>query len=169
MRIGLSLDCLGQLARAEGNDDQARECFEKAFGIARAIGARWLIGQVLADQGWLARSEGNREGARARTHEVLRLLRNTGDEDAIDSGLLLAGVLAADDAAVRRGTSLLAHVDARGALPLTVLPVLEDRKVRDRCISTARAKLGDDDFARAWAEGKAMTREQAIALVLDAL
>jgi len=39
--------------------------------------------------------------------------------------------------------------------------------IYERDIATARAQLGDDAFAAAWAAGKALTLEQAIAEALD--
>ena len=41
------------------------------------------------------------------------------------------------------------------------------RATYERAMAVVRAQLGDDAFAAAWAEGQAMTLEQAIAEALD--
>ena len=41
------------------------------------------------------------------------------------------------------------------------------RAINERDASAARASLGDEAFAAAWAEGRAMTLEQAVAYALD--
>jgi hypothetical protein len=168
VRIGVNVLGLGLLARAEGNDEQSRRCFDESLAIARDIGARWLTGIVLASQGWLARSEGDNGGARALVYEALRLLQDTAHQGGIASCLLLSGILAVEDGAVRRGACRLARAGVdRGNYEARVVLLPQDREVGDQSIRTARASLGDDEFARAWAEGQAMTLEQAIAYALD--
>jgi hypothetical protein len=44
---------------------------------------------------------------------------------------------------------------------------LHDEAVHGRRVSRARELLGEPTFAAAWAEGRAMTLEQAIAYALD--
>jgi hypothetical protein len=45
---------------------------------------------------------------------------------------------------------------------------LPERARHDRCVAAARAALGEEVFARAWAEGRTMTLEQAVACALEA-
>ena len=147
--------------------EQSHRFHAESLAIARDIGSRWLTGWVFASRGWLARAEGDTTEALARTRDVLRLLRDTASQDDIASALLLAGVLAIEDGLDRRGTCLLAHADVYRTLRMFVMPLREDWQARDRCVAAARAHLGDDDFARAWAAGQAMTLEQAIAYALE--
>ncbi len=42
-----------------------------------------------------------------------------------------------------------------------------DRAALDRTVANLQAALGDDAFATAWAEGRAMPVEAAIALALE--
>ena len=44
---------------------------------------------------------------------------------------------------------------------------LVDRATVKRATATARAAFGDAAFSTAWAEGRAMTLEQAVAYALD--
>jgi hypothetical protein len=50
-------------------------------------------------------------------------------------------------------------------LGVQVWPVI--RHERDTWLERARRALGDDQFARAWEDGRAMTREQALEFALD--
>ena len=43
----------------------------------------------------------------------------------------------------------------------------KERAEHDQAIASARAALGDEAFAAAWAEGRMMTMEQAIAFALE--
>jgi hypothetical protein len=46
------------------------------------------------------------------------------------------------------------------------LPLNELEKY-DRCVTAAREALGEEAFAAAWAEGRVMPMEQAIAIALS--
>jgi tetratricopeptide (TPR) repeat protein len=167
MRIGVNVLGLGLIARVEGHAELSHACLEESVAIARDIGARWLTGLGLASRGWVARSEGNKRGARAYLHEALHLLRDTAHHGGMTSCLLLTGVLAVDDSTIRQGVRLLARADMyRVDHELRVVLLPQDHETCDQSIAAARASLSDDDFARAWAEGQAMTLEQAVAYAL---
>jgi hypothetical protein len=77
----------------------------------------------------------------------------------------LAAVAGAQDnvaRAVRLWSSALAIREAIGA-PLPPI----DRPRRDKALARLRAQLDDANFAAAWAEGQAMSLEQAIAEALQ--
>jgi hypothetical protein len=65
-----------------------------------------------------------------------------------------------------RAARLFGATDAlRGALGIPVRPA--DRRRYDRDVSAVRAALGDETFAAAWAAGRALSLEQAIAEATD--
>jgi hypothetical protein len=47
-------------------------------------------------------------------------------------------------------------------------PLLDLSSAADDVIATLRQALGEDEFSAAWAEGQAITLEQAIAAILSA-
>jgi hypothetical protein len=53
----------------------------------------------------------------------------------------------------------------RDALRASVPPV--ERPHYDQIVDNLLAELGEDAFASSWAEGRAMTLEQAVAYALD--
>jgi hypothetical protein len=46
-------------------------------------------------------------------------------------------------------------------------PIVGSQAIHERNAAAIRAQLGEDGFAAAWAEGRAMTLEQAIAYALE--
>ena len=77
-------------------------------------------------------------------------------------GLAGAAVLAGDP---ERGTRVLAAADALLAA-IGVSLEADDRIPYEHGVASARARLGEESFNRAWSEGKALTMEQAIACAL---
>jgi hypothetical protein len=67
---------------------------------------------------------------------------------------------------VRAATRLLETAQAlREAIGSPMAP--PDRPLVDRAVAAARRSLGEGAFSMAWAEGQAMTLEQAVAYALD--
>jgi hypothetical protein len=82
----------------------------------------------------------------------------------------LAGVAATtrdetEGSAVRVARLLGSAAAARESLGVPT--TLVERATVARATETARAALGDDAFAASWAEGRAMTLEQAVAYSLE--
>jgi hypothetical protein len=82
----------------------------------------------------------------------------------IGNGLIVAAILAADEANYPRAMHLLGRVKAMGLGPQRLPADL--RRASVECIQAARKTLGDVAVDRAWTEGMAMTQEQALAEVL---
>jgi hypothetical protein len=51
--------------------------------------------------------------------------------------------------------------------PIGCRPAPAARATYERAIALARARLGEEAFAAAWAEGRALSLEQALAEALD--
>ena len=56
---------------------------------------------------------------------------------------------------------------AAGRAALGIARPPTDQAAYDQRVAAVRAALGEEEFARAWAEGQAMTLEQAIASALE--
>ncbi len=157
---------LGWCHQQQGDFAAAYARFEEALPIGRAygyggFGVRALLGDAAADLGrW--------EEAAARCAESLRSydLRERSDRHHIAWNLTpLARV------ALARGRP------ARAARLLGAAPALwaathahwwpNQRADFERVISTARAQLGEEEFATAWAAGQAMPIEAVIAEALQ--
>ena len=114
----------------------------------------------------IARLRGDTEQAAAVTRASLVLSRDLGARGNLAVGFESLAWIARVDGDHGRAVRLLGAADAlRRALgrPIT----RELRKGRDEDRAVARAALGQDAFETAWAEGRAMTLEQAVAYALD--
>lgn len=159
-----SLNALFFLERvhaASGEIAQARAYAEDHLAHAKAIGFRSGIMGTLTFLGGLALVEGNVATARERFDESLVLLRETHENQklAIATNLQGIGVALATLGRLTEAVRLWGAAEALCAL----LP--EERAFVARARAAVRARLGEEAFTAAWAEGRAMTLEQALAAI----
>ncbi len=135
--------------------------------MARATRDRHTLGLALAGLALVARMQGNHDESAKLFNETLLVSSELGDQWIMPralGGLAGAAVLAAnyDRAARLFGvTAAMRDVSGIGEAAQTF------RVVYERDEGEARTALGDEVFAAAWAEGKTMTLEQAIAYALE--
>jgi non-specific serine/threonine protein kinase len=168
--LGFALSNLGVIAHVEGNDAQAVACLEEALALARqrddSISIAWYLaylGRVVKDQ---------EDGGRAATllAESLARFRDVGNRDGIAFTMeLFAGLTVREEhgsAAAARAARLFGAANAlREAIGSPLAPF--DQPTYDDDVQAARARLDNDAWESAWAEGQAMTLEQAIAYALE--
>jgi hypothetical protein len=139
--------------------------------------------ELMAGQGFAALHRGAYEDAKAIYEERMRQWREIGNQTGMVLSLIGFAALALargqpqpsqgqDESRfrqARRGTVLLAAADAlakaRGFRQGFRL-FLRDQAEFDHWLATAHTRLDDAEFAAAWAEGRAMTLEQAIEYAL---
>ena len=155
------------LLRADGHDAAARALYEEGLAIRRRLAARRGVAAVLHNLAVLDQRAGDRPGARTRLAEALGLFRAVGDRPG--AAWCLAGLAAAAEAdgQPERAARLLGAADPHltaEAAPLHPPDAAERAGTRAR----VRRRLGEAAFAAAWAEGRAMSPEQAVAYALAA-
>jgi tetratricopeptide (TPR) repeat protein len=111
--------------------------------------------------GSLAQAEGNFAGARAVFVDHLHQAQERGDRAQVAQQIGLLGILAHEQGAHARAARLLAAA-ARVDPHFAPIHYPEIRFEARRTVDRARAHLGDDAFEHLWAEGQAMTLEQAV-------
>jgi non-specific serine/threonine protein kinase len=158
LHIAASLIDLGGVAQLQGDYQQALAFFDESLATYREIGRTGDIARVLSDLGIAVGQRGDRIRAAAFLIEALSLNQEIGSAYGIATCLLgLAGI----QQQPIRATQLLAAAqtvfDAKGDIRTPL-----HRAARQRIEHTARLSLGEESFATAWAEGQAMTLEQAI-------
>jgi tetratricopeptide (TPR) repeat protein len=163
--IGHSLLWLGDMAVAEGRYAEARTYLERAEALKRQDGLTAGVGVTLRMLGVIAYRLGDHERARALLTEGLvaghEATHHSGVMHSLDAwaGLAMAqGQLAR---AVRLLGAAAAISEAFRALWLTPVRRLAPE------IAATRAALGDHAYEAAWAEGRAMTQQQAVEYALD--
>jgi predicted ATPase/serine/threonine protein kinase/DNA-binding CsgD family transcriptional regulator len=163
MGLAACLRLSGQLALSQGNVTEARSFAEEALELFRETGHRQGIALSLC---LLARVEANEENypaARTLYEQSLSTASSGIDDMGLVASCLegLAAVVATQGElawAARLWGAAEAHREAIGA-PLP--PV--DQAAYERNVIAARAQLGEKAFTAAWAEGRIITPEQAVA------
>ena len=163
MGLAACLRLSGQLALSQGNAAEARPLAEEALALFRETGHRQGTSLSLC---LLARVEANQENyqtARALYEQSLTTATRGIDDMGLVASCLegLAAVVAAQGEltwAARLWGAAEVHREVIGA----PLPPVDHAAYQDS-IAAARSQLGDKTFAAAWAEGRAMTPEQALA------
>ena len=164
--IAGSLNNVGLVASYEGDYTTARSLLEESLAIYRELGDSRGVVLSMDNLGWVAVLENSYERANKLYRESLALCRELGFRRlAVDA---LEGMSAVFQGYGRPGKAarlwgaaetLREHLDA----PLSPVERLEC----DRLIAAARAALGAEAFAAAWAEGRALSLEQALSYALE--
>ena len=158
---------LANVAYEQGDFTSARVLNSESMVIRQELGHRAGIADLLDDLGNLTFEEGNYPRATTLFKESLAIRRELGDRKAIataDSGL--AAVVSALGGHLHAARIWGAVEHLREEVGSLMSP--RDRYRRDRRVTAARALLKDDDaFDRAWAEGRALTLEQALEFALE--
>jgi len=157
---------LAEVAQAQGDRDKALTLNDEALAEARARGDRHAMAYALRERARLRRTQGSDEQAVALLRESLALLEPLRDlrcaQICLDD---LAGVLCergrpADVARLFAAGEALRALMGRSLTRAQLV-------THDRDVATVEHRLDPESFAAAWAEGRAMSLEQAIAYALE--
>jgi len=155
----------GIVAVRQGAHGWARALFEEALAFARTSGNKRWIASALTNLGWLALRQGDYEQVRALYAESLPLLWTVGDKVLITAALLDLAIVAAAQDQPERAARLLGALEAQAAA--TGEHFWPDERAEfDRAVAATCTQLDEATFAAAWAAGRALTFEQAIAEAL---
>jgi tetratricopeptide (TPR) repeat protein len=157
---------LGHVAHAEGNLADARARYEQSLVTQRRWDDKRAIASMLRNLAMIDIDEGDLAKARSRYEESATLERPLNDLSGTASLLTgLAGLAAAEGRPVRA----LRLAGAAAAFRET-LGKSHPRNLRDWIeakLAPARASLGVEAAAVAWAEGRAMDLDRAMAYALE--
>jgi predicted ATPase/DNA-binding SARP family transcriptional activator/DNA-binding CsgD family transcriptional regulator len=161
-----ALTNLGEVAQVRGNYERALACCGEALSTYRKMGDSFLIAQILTRLGSAAANHGDQEAAARFIGEGLPLAQKLGS--GLLSAMCLEG-LAAVYGAKAEGTRVARLYGAAEALRLAIGATLSptDWAELERNMATARATLDAASWEAAWAEGRAMTPEQAAEYALS--
>jgi predicted ATPase/DNA-binding CsgD family transcriptional regulator/Tfp pilus assembly protein PilF len=159
--VAQTLYGFGMLARARRDYAAARRHFADALALYRAIDARPEIARCLAGTGWAALAEHDFELARASLTESMQLSLATGQRLPIARGLEALGVLALAEGSPARALRLDGAALALRAAAGEVVPAAGRARI-DALFEPARQQVGAVAAAALLAEGRAMSRDDAI-------
>jgi len=156
-----ALISLGSVALYGSDRARAETLLEESLATSRHAGYREGIAWSLNQLGVAAYRRGDHGRAETLLQESLRVHRDLGDRWRIASVLEGLAEVACSRGLIERSTRLFGAAETLRETISTPVPPCE-RADRDLGVSAARAGLGEDAFARAWARGRALTLEEAI-------
>jgi len=164
--VPVTVEAMGLVAWKHGDYARATELFEESLELWREFGGMHNIGWSFTSLAVVALEQELYERSSALAAQGLELLRQVRAEDGVAECL---EILAAVEAARGRpgpAARLFGAVAAlREALGVPAQPIF--RPSYEQWSASARGGLGEKKFAAAWAAGREMTLEQAVAYALE--
>src|SRR5579875_365291 len=164
-----SLDLLGRITFALGDASAARSLVEEGLALSQKLGRGRRSAYSYVHLVQVARQQGELKTAWTCYQESLTLFQQVGDTQGLAYCLREWGVLIAKQGepvwAVRLWGAAEALSEIRGCSPFS-LPIewlAHESKEYEQTRRMLRAQLGEKSFDQVWAEGQAMTPEQALA------
>jgi tetratricopeptide (TPR) repeat protein len=162
------LTLVGLIALDRGDLERARACCEESLAFARRTGADHPEGSALACLAHVARRRGDLASAEVLGREELLIWRRLGTPFHIAGGLegLARTAAAAGEGARAERAARLLGAAAALRERVDVSPSPRDRVNMQRATTEARLTLGETGWVVAFAAGRALTVEEAIAEAL---
>jgi predicted ATPase/DNA-binding XRE family transcriptional regulator len=165
---GEVLNALGEVARFEGDYERAGTFYEQALEILRELGSRFPPATPLVNLAWVSLHGGDYRKARALFEESLKLNREYGDTigmvECLGGFAAILGMTGKPEQAARLFGAVESLPESSGMAGGLEPP---DQKEFDHYVAVVHGQLDEAAFEKAWAEGRAMTMEQAIAYALE--
>jgi tetratricopeptide (TPR) repeat protein len=163
--LACSLTLLGSVARSQNDYERATALQEECLSIARELEDRWWVALTLGELAELAEYQGNDEQTIAFYQEQLALAHELVEKRQVAESLLGLASVAAGQGQPERAARLMGAIEAFCETTESPRPsVCGDLRNRAEGV---RAVLGEPNFAAAWAVGRAMLLEEAIADALE--
>jgi predicted ATPase/class 3 adenylate cyclase len=164
--LSASLCNLGEMARLQGDYSTARSLLEESLEVGRELGDKLGIVYATANLGLVAYDQGDYSSARSLYEESLAATQELGDKYQIASLIEAFAALLVVKGEPERAARLYGGAEAlREEAGIPLAP--SERPRYEREVAAARAKLDEERFKAAWAEGRKMTLEEAIAYALE--
>lgn len=166
-RTGMTyaLTSLGYVAAAQNSLEIARVLLEESLTLAQELGDPDAITNAKVGFGDIACASRDWPAAHTLYAESLATQQTLGDERRVTDGLHRMGVLAVHQGLPAHGASLLGAAQARWETTLHPMSPLVKAEW-DMALSSLRAALPPDDLDAAFAAGRALSGDAAVALAL---
>jgi predicted ATPase/Tfp pilus assembly protein PilF len=161
--IAVDLDTLGSLASQQGEYERAAVLVEESLALRRTLGDSRGIAVSLRTLGRLAYERGEYERAATLVEESLGISRTLESKESLASDLERLAWVAAARGQPLRAASLAGAAEALRDDLGAPLPA-DERAGHVQAVARLRAALGEERAAVAWAAGRALPRDDAIAL-----
>jgi predicted ATPase len=163
--VATALNNLGLIATSRRDYALARAQMEESLALSRQLGDLWGVATALNNLALVARGQQDYVAACALIAESLAIRRELGDKYGIAFCLAgLAAVIGALGVGPLGGARAARLFGAIEALLETMHARLETvyRDEFEQTVAAVQAAIAPEAFAAAWAEGRAMTWQQAV-------
>jgi predicted ATPase/DNA-binding SARP family transcriptional activator/Tfp pilus assembly protein PilF len=172
---------IGEIALVQGDYSQARQLFEESLATHRRLDDGFGISGSLSNLAFLALETKDNDTARRLLDERIKLDRKGGYHYRIAVSLELAAKLAAAQDLPRRAARLYGAASVNresfrvsagpdwriGLIGLSFGPTGIEFPDPARNVDELQTLLGDKAFGEAWAQGEAMSLEEALAYAVE--
>lgn len=169
--MAITYSTLGQLARIQGDFEHSLSLFAKGLAICRQYGedyqASATLASILYGHGQLAFAQGNHAQAIANQRDALELQCRWGMFTEMATSLEALAIVFAADQNSEKAVRLFAAAEAYRQLKGYPLPQINQAE-HEHWLAHTRVNFNELAFAEAWAEGQAMTLEEAMDYALKA-
>jgi non-specific serine/threonine protein kinase len=163
--VAWALHLLGLAAHIAARYAEARTYYEEALSIRRRLGYVEGIGICLNLLAMLAYRQHELTRARALAHESLATLRDLGARWTVHNPLVAVAVVANALGKPEQAIRLAAATDAFSqVVDVTPIPLAET--MLREALAAARSGLSEATYAAAWAAGRALSLDEAVAEAL---
>ncbi len=160
--IAQTLQNFAHQGNLEGDYAKAEALAEESLSLFNEVGDKRGVARMMTSLGATARLQGDDERATALLVEALSQLLEMGDQGSFVDALDDLALLACTRGSPERAARLFGAAETlRDAVDYPVRPT--SRASYDRNVALVRAQLNEATFSKAWAEGRALTLEQALA------
>jgi predicted ATPase/class 3 adenylate cyclase len=163
--LAITLNNLGMLAAEDGNADRAIAYMEEALAIERKLGNPTGIADSLGNLAGLIAPTGDVASAAALDAEALEMRRDLGDRLSLAHSLDSIAATASRAGFPEAGARLYgASERLREELGAPIPP--SERGHYEAGLTMTRSVIGDEAYDRAWAAGRALSLDDAVAEAL---
>jgi predicted ATPase/DNA-binding SARP family transcriptional activator len=159
----VSLRELGAMTAQSGDQERANELLDESERLAREHGDDSALAAILLDRSGLALEARDTESAANLARAAVDLYSRYGTTAGIAEGFHVLALAAEAGGSPERAARLIGAAEALRDVAGTRISAANAGDFED-AVRRASALLGDDEFAAARAEGRAMSLEEAVAL-----
>ncbi len=164
--LAMALFGMGLLATWQGNYAEARSRFEACLPLFTELKDRNHVNGIRSELAHLERRQGHFAQAKPLYRETLLEWQRLGHRAAIAHELECLAIIAKSQEEDERAARLFGAAEVlRENINLPMTPFEHVEYARE--VSDLRANMNEAAFAKAWADGRALTMEQAIALATE--
>ena len=164
--IAISIMRLGSVALAQGNYIEAQACLQESEGLFHGLGDRHMALGRKSELAHIERHFGHYAQATAIYHQNVLAWQELGYLAALAHDIECLAFIACAQSQFQRAARLFGAAEILRE-SLNSLMTATERIEYDQNISALRAQMDESAFATTWAEGRAMTMEQAVAYALE--